>query len=121
MTFYFENLAAWKKAFLLTERTFLTIKRFPKEEQYALTDQLRRCSLSIVSNIAEWSGRTSNAEYTQFLSIAKGSCMEYATQIMLAHKFEYLTSEEYAELTELVEEIVKIVSTMIQNNKIIHP
>lgn|GEM_PF-1293104 len=47
--------------------------------------------------------------------------MEYATQIMLAHKFQYLTSEEYAELIELVEEIVKIVSTMIQNNKIVHP
>ena len=53
MSLYFESLIVWQKAFLLAEKTHHLIKKFPKEEQFALTDQLRRSSLSIVSNIAE--------------------------------------------------------------------
>lgn len=53
MTFYFEKLIVWQKAYLLSKEIHVLIKNFPKEEQYALTDQLRRSSLSVVSNIAE--------------------------------------------------------------------
>ena len=53
MAFYFEKLIVWQKAYQLAKVIHEMIKTFPKEEQYALTDQMRRCSLSIVSNIAE--------------------------------------------------------------------
>ena len=74
MTFYFQNLIVWKKA-------------FPRDEQYSLIDQMRRASLSIVSNIAEGSGRGTDPEHKHFLHIAKGSCMELATQVLLAEEF----------------------------------
>ncbi len=55
MALYFEGLIVWQKAFLLTEQIYTVLKKFPKEEIYALTDQMRRCSVSIPSNIAEGS------------------------------------------------------------------
>jgi four helix bundle protein len=53
MSLYFEKLIVWQKSFLLTKHIYLMLKVFPKEEQFALTDQMRRCSVSIMSNIAE--------------------------------------------------------------------
>lgn len=70
MSFYFEKLIVWQKAYELCKRIHILIKKFSKEEQYALTDQLRRSSLSIVSNIAEGSSRSSDAEKRHFLSMA---------------------------------------------------
>jgi four helix bundle protein len=68
---YFQNLQVWQKAFELASTIHILLRSFPAEEKYALTDQMRRSSLSIVSNIAEGNRRSGNAEYAQFLSIAK--------------------------------------------------
>lgn len=115
MTFYFEKLIVWQKAYFLSREIHVLIKNFPKEEQYALTDQLRRSSLSIVSNIAEWSARWSDAEHRHFLSIAHWSCMEVATQIMLASDFWYITDmAKKEEILSLLEEIVKMLYVMRQ-------
>ncbi len=115
MTFYFQNLIVWQKAFLLCEKVHICINDFPSEEKYALIDQMRRASLSVVSNIAEGSGRWTDAEHKHFLHIAKGSCMELATQILLAKKFWYIAEDIETELLWLVEEIIKMLYAMIQN------
>lgn len=116
MTFYFQNLIVWQKAFLLSQKVHICIKNFPNEEKYALIDQMRRSSLSIVSNIAEWSGRWTNPEYKHFLHIAKWSSMELATQILLSDKFGYFPNDDVKEeLLSLIEEVVKMLYTMIQN------
>ena len=118
MTLYFENLTAWKKAFLLTEKIHILIKEFPKEEQFALTDQMRRSSLSVVSNIAEWSGRGGNAEYAHFLHIAKWSCMELYTQVLLADKFGYIKNvDTKEEVISLCEEVIKILYTLVKSKQ----
>lgn len=71
MTFYFEKLIVWQKSLLLSKTIYVLIKSFPKEEQYSLTDQMRRAAVSIMSNIAESSGRSSNADRNHFLIMAK--------------------------------------------------
>lgn len=72
----FKNLLIWQKAMSLVTRIYEVTKSFPKEETFGLTSQIRRCSVSIPSNIAEGSGRASNTELIRFLNIATGSLFE---------------------------------------------
>lgn len=112
MALYFESLIVWQKAFLLAKKVHVLLKIFPKEEMYALTDQVRRSSISISSNIAEWSGRWTNNEKNHFYHIAKGSAMELQTQILLAWDFWYIDEVTKNEVTSLIEEIVKMLYVM---------
>lgn len=113
MSFYFEKLIVWQKAYLLCREIHVIIKNFPKEEMYALTDQLRRSSLSVVSNIAEWSARAGEADRKHFLTMAQWSCMEVATQIMLAKDFGYIHEDQKNHILSIVDEIVKMLYAMI--------
>lgn len=114
MALYFENLIVWQKAFLLAKNIHTILKWFPKEELYALTDQMRRCSTSIASNIAEWSWRWTNNEKNHFYHIAKGSAMELQTQLLLAREFNYIDVWTQEELTGIIEEVVKMLYAMTQ-------
>lgn len=71
-----DNLNLGKRAYALNRELHILLKQFPKEEQFALTDQIRRAWISIISNIAEWHGRPTNADYNHFMNIAKWSAME---------------------------------------------
>ena len=106
MPFYFEKLIVWQKSLALTKIVYKIIKTLPREEQYSLIDQMRRASISIMSNIAEWSGRSSNADKNHFFVIAKWSSMELASQLILMKELGYtLSDEEYAESLRLIEDI----------------
>ena len=74
-----EDLIVWQKAMDLTTEIYRLIKFLPREETYALSDQMRRAAVSIPSNIAEGHGRNSNKEFANFLSIARGSLTELRT------------------------------------------
>ena len=74
-----EDLIVWQKAMDLTTEIYRLVKFLPREETYALSDQMRRAALSIPSNIAEGHGRNSNKEFANFLSIARGSLTELRT------------------------------------------
>lgn len=80
----FRDLHVWQRAMQLTLTICKLTKDFPREEQFGLTSQLRRSSVSIPSNIAEGQGRSSNGEFRQFLSIARGSNCEVQTQLEIA-------------------------------------
>lgn len=79
---HLEKLDIWKKAMALTKATYRFVASLPKEEKFGLVSQLKRCSVSIPSNIAEGAGRNSNKEFAHFLSIANGSCYELKTQLL---------------------------------------
>ena len=85
----FRRMLVWQKAMILTSSVYKIVKGLPKEEMYALGSQLRRCAVSIPSNIAEGSKRGTKKDFLQFLRIASGSAAELETQLILAE-------EEYA-------------------------
>ena len=91
----FKDLIVWQRAMELVVEVYQLVKKLPKEELFALSDQIRRAVISIPSNIAEGQGRSSLKEFLYFLSIAKGSKAELETQLLLCVKINYLKSQRY--------------------------
>src|SRR5262245_40780116 len=86
------GLMAWQEAMKLVEMIYRVTVQFPKEEMFGLTAQLRRCAVSVPSNIAEGAGRNSSKELMQFLGVASGSLAELDTQVEIAMRLNYLPS-----------------------------
>jgi four helix bundle protein len=80
----YRDLIVWKRAIELTACTYNLTQTLPKEEQYGLSSQMRRASVSVASNIAEGRGRLNAAEFRQFLGLAQGSIYELQTQLIVA-------------------------------------
>lgn len=100
----FTDLVAWQKAMDLVEEVYRATKRFPKEELYGLTRQLRRCAVSIPSNIAEGHCRNGRREFVHHLSIALGSLGEMETQSEIARRLGYLDEDGAASLQRMASE-----------------
>lgn len=97
----------------LVKVVYALTKEFPADERYALTDQLRRAVTSIPSNIAEGSGRASNADYGHFLSIARGSLYETMTQLQVAVDLGYIPVIS-PELESLMSEVGRMLGAMLK-------
>ena len=115
MVLGFKDLVVWQRSMDFVVEVYALIRYFPKEENYALADQMRRSSVSIPSNIAEGHGRNTTKEYIQFLYIALGSASEIETQIILANKLEY-AKEVDSHLLE-INEIKKMLNGLISSLK----
>lgn len=105
--FYYRRLEVYKNVKSLIVQIYELIKVFPKEETYALSDQLRRASVSIASNIAEGFGRYSEKERLYFLGNANGSLMEVSCQLEIAEAVGYIPTETLFELDNNIEIITK--------------
>lgn len=116
-TTYYKKLQVWQKSVDLVEQAYRLTQKFPKIEVYWLSDQMRRASVSISSNIAEWSGRGWEAEYIHFLYIAKGSALELETQLIIAKRLQYIEEAEFRSLEELLNEIIKMIGWLISYKK----
>ncbi len=90
----YENLEVWQKSMVLVTNVYQLVKLLPKEETYALSDQIRRSAVSVPSNIAEGSSRNSKKEFIQFLYISLGSLCELETQLLIAKNVGYISSTE---------------------------
>lgn len=109
-----KNLDAWKLSVdLVTEIYFLT-GNFPKNEIFGLTNQLRRASISIPSNIAEGAARNSQKEFIQFLYIALGSQQELDTQLLISRNLNFITEDSYHQITDKVQTIGKLLNGLIK-------
>ncbi len=108
----YKDLIVWPKAMDLAEEVYLLSKRFPKEEQFAFTNQIRRAVVSIPSNIAEGKGRNSKAEYLHFLSVANGSLSEVDTQLLLAVRIGYLDQHQVTKALNLREEVSRMLAAL---------
>ncbi|NCN86983.1 four helix bundle protein [archaeon] len=111
----FRNLLIWKKSINLCEQIYLVTKNFPKEETYGLTNQIRRASISISSNIAEGCGRKTNKDFCNFLYIASGSLKEIECQLIIAQKLNYISLEILNKLIYETTEIGKMISGFIKS------
>lgn len=108
----YKNLEAYKEAKALVMQIYTLLKKFPKEEQYALCDQLRRAVISVPSNIAEGSGRTSAKDQAHFFEMAFGSLMEVDCQLDIAHDLGYVSSEELEKVTVQISQVAALLSGM---------
>lgn len=113
----FEDIIAWQKARILTREIYDLSKQGQFAKDFGLTDQLRRASVSIMSNIAEGFDRESSAEFARFLSIAKGSCAEVRSQLYIALDVGYLTQAEFDRLVDLAIEVSKLISGLYKSVK----
>ncbi|MEN3189380.1 MAG: four helix bundle protein [Atribacterota bacterium] len=110
----FQDLRIWQKGIEIVKDIYILSKKFPKEELYGLTSQMRRSVVSIPSNIAEGFRRYHNKEYKQFLYIALGSCAELETQIIIANELNYINDTDKTEVIEKIKYICRMTIKLIQ-------
>lgn len=113
----YRDLMVWQKGMDLVEDTYELTKAFPAEEMYCLTQQIRRCVISIPSNIAEGYGRNHTKDYIRFLQIASGSLFELQTQIEIALRLKYIDEQAYEPVNSLSIEIEKMLASLIRKLK----
>ncbi len=111
----YRQLVVWQKAMGLVKYVYELTKKFPREELYGLTLQIRRAVISIPSNIAEGQGRNSTKEFIRHLFIAYGSLMETETQGLVAEMQNYITAEETVALMNKTAEVGRLINGLINS------
>ena len=109
----YKNLQVWQKGISFVTELYHVTSHFPNFELFGLANQMRRAAVSITSNIAEGYGRSTKAELLHFLHISLGSANELDTQILISYKLGYLNSEEFNTLDKDIEEIAKMLRSLI--------
>lgn len=110
----FTDLFVWKKGHELVLGIYQTTNKFPKEEKYGLSDQIRRAAVSITSNIAEGFGRQGLSDKTHFYNMSLGSVYEVQNQLMIARDLKYINMNECEVLLSKSVEISKMISVLIK-------
>ncbi len=108
----YRDLVVWQKSMALVTEIYKQTKSFPKDETYGLTSQIRRCAVSIPSNIAEGYGRNSTSDYVRFLRVAAGSLYELQTQMEISSNLRYLNKSNFDRLYESSREIERMLSSL---------
>ena len=110
----FRDLDVWKKGIEIVKDVYKITGSFPNKEFYGLTSQMRRCSISVPSNVAEGFNRFHNKEYKQFLFVALGSCAELETQIEIATELKYLDGQKKIYLLEKLDHESRMLRNLIK-------
>lgn len=115
----FKNLEIWQNGMSIVKKLYKLTKKWPKEEQYGLTSQVRRAAVSIPANIAEGIGRGSSSEAARFAKMSLGSLYELQTLLEIADDLEYLENDVYSELKHEISTLAKRISSFVtyQENK----
>jgi four helix bundle protein len=108
----YQDLKAWQIAMMLAKQTYLLTSRFPNTEQRRIVDQMRRAAVSIGSNIAEGSRKTSRAEKFHYYSIAYGSASELETQIQLAKSIPLAPAASFPEVEDTVDHVLRLLNLL---------
>ena len=109
----YKNLDVWQKSIELTDSVYFATKDFPKSEIYGLASQMRRCAVSVASNIAEGHERNTTKEFIQFLGVARGSLAELETQTIIASRQEYINKKELEQIDSLCTSINKMLRKLM--------
>ena len=103
--FYFEKLEVWKDAIQLTKEVYKLSRKFPDDEKFGIISQIRRASVSITTNLAEGSGRSTQKDQANFTTMAYSSLMEVLNLLIVSVELEYLEEEVYLEVRDKIEMI----------------
>jgi len=110
---HFRDLIVWQRSMELSVAIYDLTRDFPREEIYGLTSQMRRASVSILSNIAEGHGRHSRSQLANFTAMAKGSCYELEAQLLLARELSYGAVEKLQRSQGLCNEVGRMLHSML--------
>ena len=108
--FNFEKLDVWRKAIDFADLIYSETRSFPLEERFGLTNQLRRAAISVSSNIAEGSSRSSKSDFARFVEIATGSVFEVVSQAFIAHRQSFLSEDQFRDIYKDAEELSRMLS-----------
>ncbi len=111
----YKELKVWQRSYQLCLEIYKITKRFPNEEKYGLTSQIRRAAVSVPSNISEGYGRKTTPEYIRFLYIAYGSNCEMETQILLSGDLGYIETDKLENLQERMGEVERMLKALIKS------
>ena len=111
-TYSFEKLEVWKESKEFAKVIYSITAKFPNEEKFALTSQLRRASISVCSNIAEGSARKTNKDKAHYTTIAFSSAVEILNQLILAYELNFISEKEYSEMRKQIESITNKLNSL---------
>jgi four helix bundle protein len=106
------DLLVWQKSMDLTQHVYALTRRFPADERFALTSQLRRAVASVPANIAEGHARETRRDYAQFLAVAQGSLAETETFLLLSQRLGYVNEATLRPILELLTEVARMLSAL---------
>uniref|UniRef100_A0A7C4Y4E2 Four helix bundle protein n=1 Tax=candidate division WOR-3 bacterium TaxID=2052148 RepID=A0A7C4Y4E2_UNCW3 len=112
-----KKLDIWGKSIRFVTLLYKKLQKFPNEEQFGLSMQLKRAAISIPSNIAEGAARKSKKDYVHYLYIARGSISEVDAQLEIARELGFLNDEDYKELQGILDELSKMLNGLINSLK----
>ena len=112
-----QKLDLWRRAIEFVVSIYRATERFPKEERFGLTSQVRRAAVSIAANVAEGAARTSTKEFLQFLSVSQGSASEADTELVIACQLGYLTKNEYEKFGRDLDDIARMITRLSQSQR----
>jgi len=113
----FKKLNIWLNAMSLAKDVYLITSSFPKEEKFGLVSQINRCCISVPSNIAEGSSRSSNKEFSHFIKIALGSLFELETQIILSGEFKMVNDQDSSKILDRISTLQKMLNGFLTTLK----
>jgi four helix bundle protein len=108
-THFFKNILAWQKARELVPIIYKLVKKFPDDEKYALVSQIKRATVSISSNIAEGSGRNTNADFAHFLDMSLGSSFELESELIISCDLGFISEQQFNEILKILGEVQKLI------------
>ena len=108
----YQKLTVWQKSVDLAVEMYTLTKKFPPEERFGLVSQIRKCAVSIASNIAEGSGRNTPGEFIHFIGISEGSVNELETQLIISQKLGFITNAELDKSSSSISEIRKMLFSL---------
>ena len=114
----FKQLLIWQKGFQIAIKSYQVVSSFPKEEKYSISSQITRAAVSISSNIAEGSSRTSMKDYNRFLEISLGSSFELKTQLLIAEAVNFGEKERRDDLLKEIDEEQKMIMSFMSKLKL---
>lgn len=115
----FKHLNIWKLSIELADNIYILTENFPKNEEFGLKSQIRRCSVSVASNIAEGSSRSSNKDFNRFLEISLGSLYELQTQIIISSNRNYFEGSKLETIENKIIELQRMISGFQKKFKMI--
>ncbi len=108
----YRDLLVWQKGIAIAKKVYQITERFPAAERFGLNSQMRRCAVSIPSNIAEGQARSTTGEFVQFISHAEGSAAELDTQLILSEELKYCGPAEAAQLHDMTSEMRRMLNSL---------